>query len=171
VEIMLSPLSLAGAEGKIATVRDVTQRKRVEQALSQSREELETRVAERTAELSTERTNTVVALEIRARQQAALAGLSQRALEGAVLATLLDEAVRLVPAILGCEFCKVMELLPTGKALLLRAGVGWKKVSADSCPGRDRPEVAGGIHLAIKRTGDRRGSARGEAFSQPAAPV
>ena len=132
VEIMLSPLSLAGAEGMIATVRDITQRKRVEQALSQSREELETRVAERTAELSTERTNTVVALEIRARQQAALAGLSQRALEGAVLATLLDEAVRLVPAILGCEFCKVMELLPTGKALLLRAGVGWKKGSSGS---------------------------------------
>jgi PAS domain S-box-containing protein len=130
VEIMLNPLSLAGAEGMIATVRDITQRKRVEQALSQSREELETRVAERTAELSTERTNTVVALETRARQQAALAGLSQRALEGAVLGTLLDDAVRLVPAILGCEFCKVMELLPTGKALLLRASIGWKKGSA-----------------------------------------
>ena len=132
VDIMLSPLSLAGAEGMIATVRDITHRKRVEQALSQSREELETRVAERTAELSAERTNTVVALEIRAHQQAALAGLSQRALEGAVLATLLNDAVRLVPAILGCEFCKVMELLPTGKALLLRAGIGWKKGSVGS---------------------------------------
>ena len=127
VEIMLSPLGLAGAEGMIATVRDITERKRVEQALSQFREDLETRVAERTAELSAERTNTMVALEMRARQQAALAGLSQRALEGAVLATLLDEAVRLVPAILGCEFCKVMELLPDGKALFLRAGTGWKK--------------------------------------------
>ena len=132
VEIMLSPLGLAGAEGMIATVRDITERKRVEQILSQSREDLETRVAERTAELSAERTNTVVALEMRARQQAALAGLSQRALEGAVLATLLDEAVRLVPAILGCEFCKVMELLPSGKALFLRAGIGWKKGSVGS---------------------------------------
>ncbi|MGA7214171.1 MAG: chemotaxis protein CheB, partial [Terrimicrobiaceae bacterium] len=79
VDVMLSPLNMARAEGMIATVRDITQRKRVEQALSQSREELETRVAERTAELSAERTKTVVALEIRARQQAALAGLSQRA--------------------------------------------------------------------------------------------
>ena len=105
--------------------------------LSQSREDLETRVAERTAELSAERTNTVVALEMRARQQAALAGLSQRALEGAVLATLLDEAVRLVPAILGCEFCRVMELLPDGKALFLRAGTGWKKGSV--APSRSRP--------------------------------
>ena len=127
VEIMLSPLALGGANGMIATVRDITERKQVEQALSQSREDLETRVAERTAELSAERSNTMVALEMRARQQAALAGLSQRALEGAVWATLLDEAVRLVPAILGCEFCKVMELLPDGKALFLRAGTGWKK--------------------------------------------
>jgi two-component system CheB/CheR fusion protein len=129
VEIMLSPLGLAGDEGMIATVRDITERKRVERILSQSREDLETRVAERTAELTVERTNTVVALEKRAHQQAALAGLSQRALEGAVLATLLEEAVRLVTAILGCEFCKVMELLPNGKALFLRAGTGWKKGS------------------------------------------
>ena len=142
VEIMLSPLGLAGGEGMIATVRDVTERKRVEQVLSQSREDLETRVAERTAELSAERTNTVLALEMRARQQAALAGLSQRALEGGVLATLLDEAVRLVPAILGCEFCKVMELLPNGKALFLRAGTGWKKgsVPAQVATGRQSQE-------------------------------
>ena len=132
VDINLSPLSLAGAEGMIATVRDITQRKQAEQALSQSRDELETRVAERTAELSAERSKTVVALEIRARQQAALAGLGQRALEGTVLPTLLDDAVRLVQAILGCEFCTVMELLPTGRAFSLRAGSGWRRGAVGS---------------------------------------
>ncbi len=132
VDIKLSPLNFAGAESMIATVRDITQRKQAEQALSQSHDELETRVAERTAELSAERSKTVVALEIRARQQAALAGLSQGALEGTVLATLLDDAVRLVQAILGCEVCTVMELLPTGRAFSLRAGSGWRKGAVES---------------------------------------
>ena len=155
VEISLSPLSLAGAEGMIATVRDITRRKQAERALSQSREELETRVAERTAELSAERSKTVIALETRVRQQAALAGLSQRALEGTALATLLDDAVRLVQAILGCEFCTVMELLPTGKAFSLRAGSGWRRGAVGSvqvAAGRRSQE---GFTLAIKRARDR----------------
>jgi PAS domain S-box-containing protein len=61
-----------------------------------------------------------------ARQQAVVAELGQRALIGADLSTLMDEAVAQVARTLEVEFCKVLELLPGGRLLLLRAGVGWR---------------------------------------------
>ncbi|MFQ5863013.1 MAG: EAL domain-containing protein [Candidatus Brocadiales bacterium] len=60
-------------------------------------------------------------------QQAAVAEVGLRALAGIDLSTLMDEIVALVAKTLGVEYCKVLELLPDGKALLLRAGVGWKE--------------------------------------------
>jgi len=75
----------------------------------------------------TERKRAEEALEVRAREQAAVATLGQRALAGTELSTLLDEAVALVARTLEVEFCKVLELLPDGTALVLRAGVGWKE--------------------------------------------
>ncbi|MDQ3044020.1 MAG: PAS domain S-box protein, partial [Chloroflexota bacterium] len=65
-------------------------------------------------------------LAARARQQAAVAELGQRALTGADLSELFDEAVAAVSATLNVEYAKVLELLPDGQALLLRAGVGWR---------------------------------------------
>ena len=65
--------------------------------------------------------------EARARQQAAVAELGQRALAGADLLPLMDEAAHAVTATLDVEYCKVLELLPDGQALLLRAGVGWRE--------------------------------------------
>jgi PAS domain S-box-containing protein len=38
----------------------------------------------------------------------------------------MEEVTALVAQTLGVEFCKILELLPDGKALLLRAGIGWK---------------------------------------------
>ncbi|HEU5329940.1 MAG TPA: GAF domain-containing protein [Thermomicrobiales bacterium] len=67
------------------------------------------------------------ALQIRARQQAAIATLGQRALAGADLDALTDEAAAVVAAMLEVEFCKVLELLPDDEALLLRSGVGWQE--------------------------------------------
>lgn len=67
------------------------------------------------------------ALRARARQQAAVAELGQRALAGIDLPALMDEVVALVSQTLEVEYCKVLELLPDGKALLLRAGVGWRE--------------------------------------------
>lgn len=64
--------------------------------------------------------------EVRARirQQAAVANLGQRALGGEDLAVLLNAAVALVAQVLEVEYAKILELLPDGNSLLLRAGVG-----------------------------------------------
>ncbi|MFQ5614405.1 MAG: GAF domain-containing protein, partial [Anaerolineae bacterium] len=65
-------------------------------------------------------------LKAHARQQAAVADLGQRALAGIALSALMDEATAVVAQTLEVEYCKVLELLPDGDALLLRAGVGWQ---------------------------------------------
>jgi PAS domain S-box-containing protein len=79
------------------------------------------------AEDITERKQAEEALRLRSRQQGALADLGRRALEGRDLGQLLDCAATLVPQILGIEFCSVLELLPGGEAMLLRAGSGWRE--------------------------------------------
>lgn len=63
----------------------------------------------------------------RANQQAAAAELGQMAIAGADLSALMNQAVTLVSESLAVEYSKVLELLPTGNALRLRAGVGWKE--------------------------------------------
>ena len=74
----------------------------------------------------------VEALKGSARQQTAVAELGQRALAGTDLSTLMNDTVALVAQALNVQFCKVLELLPDGTALLLRAGVGWKDGSVGS---------------------------------------
>lgn len=64
-------------------------------------------------------------LHARAREQAAVAWLGQRALAAKDLGVLMDEAVALVADTLRVEYAKVLELAPDGERLLLRAGVGW----------------------------------------------
>jgi PAS domain S-box-containing protein len=73
-----------------------------------------------------ERKQAEMELGVRARQQAVVAELGQHALKGNDLVVLMNEAVALVAQTLAVEYCKVLELLPDGSALLLRAGVGWK---------------------------------------------
>lgn len=67
------------------------------------------------------------ALRAQTQQQAAVAQLAQRALAGADLSTVMDDAVGLVARTLGVEYVQIGELLPDGQALLLRAGMGWKE--------------------------------------------
>src|SRR3989440_1727735 len=64
-------------------------------------------------------------LRARTRQQAAVAALGNAALAGADEELLLQDATRRVADTLRVEFTAVLELLPGGAALLLRAGVGW----------------------------------------------
>ena len=66
-------------------------------------------------------------LEARVRQKEAVAGLGMFALSGGELASLMNEACAVVAKTLSVEYCKVLELLPEGDKLLLRAGVGWKE--------------------------------------------
>jgi PAS domain S-box-containing protein len=65
-------------------------------------------------------------LEERIRQQQVVVELGQMALEGLELQLLLRAITRRVAQALGVEFCHVLELLPLGRALLLREGVGWQ---------------------------------------------
>ena len=66
------------------------------------------------------------ALEAYANRQALLAELSQMALAGIELSTLMQQATKLVVQCLGIEYCKVLELLEDRSAFILRAGVGWQ---------------------------------------------
>jgi PAS domain S-box-containing protein len=83
--------------------RDITERKRTEAALLEAQAQLHSRLE----------------------QQRAVAELGQRAVRATSLQPLLDEAVVSVASTLGVEYCIALELLPDGKALLMRAAVGF----------------------------------------------
>jgi PAS domain S-box-containing protein len=74
----------------------------------------------------TERKAAEAELGARALQQATVAELGQRALAGADPAGLLEQTAALVAMTLGVEYSAVLELLPDGETLRLRAGMGWK---------------------------------------------
>ncbi|MBR8834528.1 MAG: GAF domain-containing protein [Stigonema ocellatum SAG 48.90 = DSM 106950] len=75
----------------------------------------------------TKRKQAEEALEVHAKRQALVAELSQMALAGIDLPTLMHQTVSLVAESLKVEYCKILELLPDGNTLLLRAGVGWQQ--------------------------------------------
>src|ERR687892_260255 len=89
----------------------------------------------------------------RARQQAAVAELGQRALAGLPLDELIDEAVACTAGELGTDYVALFELTRDGRGLLIRAGHGLPEgviggvlpADRDSLPGYaldlDRPLV------------------------------
>jgi PAS domain S-box-containing protein len=66
-------------------------------------------------------------LETRTRQQAVVAELGLRALANDGLQSLMDNEVASVARTLGVEYVKIVELLPGGEELLMRAGMGWEE--------------------------------------------
>src|SRR5688500_4938301 len=61
----------------------------------------------------------------RARQQAAVAELGQRALAGLDLDDLIDDAVAVVVQVLGSDYVSVLELTGDGRGMHVRAGHGF----------------------------------------------
>ena len=75
----------------------------------------------------TERKRAEKEVQTRAHQQAIIAELSLRALANDDLQSVMDDAVALVAQTLQVQYTKIVELLPGGEELLMRAGVGWKE--------------------------------------------
>ncbi len=68
----------------------------------------------------------LASIHSRARQQAAVAYLGQQALAETDLSALMDKAAVLIAQTLDVDYCQLLELLPSGHAFQLRAGVGWQ---------------------------------------------
>jgi PAS domain S-box-containing protein len=95
VEIALSPVSTFAGKTVLASIVDISERKASHRLL-----------------------------QVRAKQQAAVADLGQFALEVSDLDQVMNQAVARMSETLEVEFCKILEL--DGKQLKLRAGVGWR---------------------------------------------
>lgn len=73
-----------------------------------------------------DRKRSEIEVERRSRQHEVIAQLGELALREQPLQTLFDTAVREVARVLEVDFCKLLEVLPGGEKMRLRAGVGWQ---------------------------------------------
>ena len=107
--------------GVLLTVSDVTRAHLLHEELARAHENLERRVQERTTELA--RANRVI--QDQADQKAAVAELGAKALSGAALQPLFEEAAQRILPILRVDFCSIRELDPEHQNLILRGAAGW----------------------------------------------
>jgi PAS domain S-box-containing protein len=82
----------------------------------------------------TEHKAALAEVQTRARQQAAVAQLGQRGLEGVDPGPLLAEAAALTADTLGAEFCAALELGPSGRSIALRGVAGWTSLDTRALP-------------------------------------
>lgn len=87
----------------------------------------------------------------RVRQQASIAELGALALTDIDLESLMGEAVRQVSIRLEVDLCKVLELLPSGQALLLRSGMGWMEGKVGAAIVEAGPGSLAGLSLTDGR--------------------
>ena len=123
-------------ERVLGTVQDITERKQIEDQIRRLNEDLERRVRQRTAELRGANAELQMEIETRkraeerirdrAREQASLAYISQRAVVAEDFYALMEDTVQSVSATLHIELCKIAELQPDGQ-LKVVAGVGWRE--------------------------------------------
>ena len=85
------------------------------------------------------------------RQQAVVAELSQLALGGVDLERLLDQTVDGVARTLDVEFSQVLELLPGGATLRMRAGAGWREGYVGRTTVNAESSVPAGYTLASRQ--------------------
>jgi signal transduction histidine kinase/CheY-like chemotaxis protein/HAMP domain-containing protein len=102
------------------------------------------------------------ALMTRALQQTVVSALGQFTLLNKDFPALLQQASILVAQTLEVEYSEVLELQPDGKALVLRAGVGWRDeaVGSERVPAAPRSQggftLAAGAPVVFENLGDER---------------
>jgi PAS domain S-box-containing protein len=105
----------------VGFLADVTEPRHAQEELARGHDYLETRVAERTAELA----GAYAELKDRALQQEMVSVLGQRALSGVELPELLAESARVVRSTLRIDFCSILEVAAGQRELHALAEAGW----------------------------------------------
>jgi PAS domain S-box-containing protein len=156
IEIFSRPIAYHGRTVRVMGIRNIVERtpEEVRAAVQRARHDLELsgedglgtttqlRYSNERLRLELdERAQMETQLRDRARQQAAVAELGQRALVGTELDLLMDEAVSTVGQTLRVEYAQIQELLPDDDHLLVKAGFGW----ADEVVGRTTTEAYAGF--------------------------
>ncbi len=98
----------------------------------------------------TERRRAEGEIRLLARLQAVLAELGEQALRSEPSDKVITEAVRRAADVLGVDYARVLELLPDGKTLLLRAGFGWKQGVVGHATVKSGAETQAGFTLISK---------------------
>ena len=83
------------------------------------------------------------------RQQAVIAELGAIGQTEEDVARIIQATVERVPAALGIEFCKLLELMPDGAWFLLRAGVGWRPGLVGQLKITTSPDTQAGFTLRV----------------------
>ncbi len=90
-------------------------------------------------------------LEMRIRQQDAIAHLGHRALLSTSSKDFMNEIVLKIVETLDSEYCKVLELLPDRRSMLLLAGAGWKEGIVGHAIVDTKPDSLAGYTLNINK--------------------